>query len=194
MHTSKEPTFIVRDMRHKERFQVDDEYMNGWARILGPHTTVVYFDLCRHANTEQKAWPSIERLASRLRMTKPTVIKALKELEACSIVGIIRGKDSGGHQAVNVYVLIDKSVWKKEAPSKRRLPGTGSTSSLPPGKPAGSTTFTVRSPDRRINTNEGKNESVDNSDRTTKRPESVADILDRTRTELERRGILKRKP
>ncbi len=111
--------FQVRDFRHKHYFQVDDEYLNGFARICGPATSMVYLAICRHANREQKSWPSIETLATKLAISRRTVVRAIKTLERYRIIAVVRGRDpKTKHQLVNVYALLDKSNWLRVTPGK----------------------------------------------------------------------------
>ena len=111
-------------IRKKEWFIVDNIYINGYAKLLSPLTALTYFALCRHANTEtQECFPSIELIAEELNISKPTVIKAIKELEKWNIISVTRSKKSDGTQSNNIYVLLDKEVWKSkpssiEQPSK----------------------------------------------------------------------------
>ncbi len=101
----------VRDFREKAFFLMDDAYLNGYARLCGLAATGVYLSLCRHADKAQRSWPSIMRIAEELAISKSTVLRAIKKLEIHGIVAIERGRRKGGHQDVNVYVLIDKKLW-----------------------------------------------------------------------------------
>lgn len=104
----------IRDVRKKEWFIVDNIYINGYAKLLSPLTALVYFALCRHSNNEtQQCYPSIELIAEELNISKPTVIKGIKELEKWNIINVTREESTrkNGHQMPNVYTLLDKSVW-----------------------------------------------------------------------------------
>ena len=118
----------IRDRRRKEMFKMDDEYLNGYAKLCGPWSTLVYVSLCRHAGKGEEAFPSIELLASELAISEPTVLKGIKNLEKWEIIFVKREKDKKTkRQKKNIYVLIDKSYWKPK-PGKGGLPGAGSTS------------------------------------------------------------------
>jgi len=99
--------FEVRDMRHKEKFHVDDLYLNGYAKKCGIYATGVYFSLCRHADKEQKCWPSIRKMAEELDVSTKQVGRAIKILEVQNIIKKIRV----GKKLNNRYLLLDKSEW-----------------------------------------------------------------------------------
>lgn len=113
---------------------MDDEYLNGYARLCGAWATLVYVSLCRHANKNQQAWPGLELLADELAISKPTVLKGIKNLEDWGIIIVQREKDkTTKRQQVNIYVLTDKAFWKPK-PSKGDLLGAESTSDTEPSK------------------------------------------------------------
>jgi hypothetical protein len=100
--------FEVRDRRTKERFFLDDAYLNGWAKRCGIYATGVYVSLCRHANTEQYCWPSIKKLAEEHAISSRQVHYALKELKKYRIIEVERL----GKKLNNRYWLTDKSEWQ----------------------------------------------------------------------------------
>jgi len=105
---------IIRDRRNKGWFYLDNEYLNGYAKLMNPMTTLVYISLCRHAKEDtQECFPSLELISTECNISKPTAIKGIKELEKWNIIKIIREKSvrKNGHQMPNHYVLLDKSVW-----------------------------------------------------------------------------------
>lgn len=104
----------IRDRRRKEMFKMDDEYLNGYARLCGPYASLVYVSLCRHANRDEQSWPSIELIRTEHGLgSNNTVLKAIKQLEKWGIIEVIREKDSvTKRQKPNVYVLADKTRWK----------------------------------------------------------------------------------
>ncbi len=99
--------FEVRDMRHKEKFEIDDIYLNGHAKKCGIYATGVYMALCRHANKEQYCWPSIKKIAEELNISDKQVGRAVKILEKNRIII----KRRSGKKMNNRYVLLDKSEW-----------------------------------------------------------------------------------
>ena len=107
-------TFEVRDMRHKEKFFVDDAYLNGYAKHLGTTTSMVYFVLCRHADKNQECFPSYESIGEKLGISIATVKRSIKELKEWVIISIGKRKRAGGKFMHNTYTLTDKSTWKSK--------------------------------------------------------------------------------
>ena len=103
----KVKNFEVRDMRHKEKFMMDDTYLNGYAKLCGVYATAVYVSLCRHVDREQKCWPSHEKIAEEHNISSRQVIRALKILLEKNIVK----QERIGKKANNRYWLLDKSEW-----------------------------------------------------------------------------------
>lgn len=137
----------VRDFREKAFFMVDDAYLNGYARVCGLSATGVYLSLCRHANKDQKAWPSIRRIASELAITSRTVITAIKRLEKQGIIVVERKKGKDGRREVNVYILQDKRLWIKP-PSEAVSPGEpgespGENNDIKPGEAGATEGYTL---------------------------------------------------
>jgi hypothetical protein len=128
----------IRDTRNKQHYIVDDEYLNGYARLCGVYATAVYNSMCRHVDVHQQSFPSIDLIAEQHAISRPMVIKATKILESWGIVMVIRSKnEKTKRQNPNIYVLTDKSVWTAK-PSHQRLPGrkkAGSISEDEPSKP-----------------------------------------------------------
>lgn len=103
-----EQQFEVRDLRKKDKFIVDDAFLNGYARFLGPNTISIYISLCRHADRKQKCYPSIERIATEIGVGRNSIINGIKRLEYWNIIQKIRE----GKKLTNRYYLIDKSQWR----------------------------------------------------------------------------------
>ncbi|MCL6612340.1 MAG: helix-turn-helix domain-containing protein, partial [Peptococcaceae bacterium] len=78
MHTYSVPEDILADKRHKNWFWDSNEVFNSG---LSVNAIVVRLYLARCANGERQAWPSLNTIARSCGISKPTVIKALKELE-----------------------------------------------------------------------------------------------------------------
>jgi DNA-binding Lrp family transcriptional regulator len=108
-----EKQYIVRDLRKKEQFIVDDAYLNGYAKLVSPFATLAYLSLCRHADKGQQAFPSYEIIAEEFNISKPSAIKGIRELEEWKIITIEKSKNlRSGKQNPNIYVLLNKSEWK----------------------------------------------------------------------------------
>jgi biotin operon repressor len=99
--------FEVRDMRVREKFQIDDAYLNGYAKKCGIYATGVYVSLCRHVDKEQKCWPSLKKIAEELGISEKQVGRSINSLEAYNIIVKIRK----GKKLNNRYILLDKSEW-----------------------------------------------------------------------------------
>lgn len=106
--------FEIRDMRHKEKFFVDDVYLNGYAKYCGIAATSVYLVLCRHADKNQECFPSIELIAEKLNIGRATVIRGIKKLISYKIIMKERKRDNKQKWLNNTYVLLDKSEWLEE--------------------------------------------------------------------------------
>ena len=106
---SEEKQFEIRDLRHKEKFFLDDEFLNGYAKLIGPTAVAIYCSLSRHANKQQKCWPGIDKIAEELGTSQSTIVVHIKKLFEHNIVHKIRV----GKRANNRYDLIDKKYWTK---------------------------------------------------------------------------------
>lgn len=103
-------TFEVRDLRAKERFVLDNEFFNGYVRILGTNALGVYCSLARHANKMQKCYPSQKKIAEELSLSRATVNEWIKVLEYFKIIK----KQRIGKGCTNRYWLLDKKKWRKD--------------------------------------------------------------------------------
>lgn len=118
--TTKTP-FKVRDLRIKEKFFLDDAYLNGYARYLKPTATAVYLSLCRHVDKEQSCFPAEETIAEEHGICVRTVISKIKLLQQWSIIRLEKVRSRKGKWLNNTYYLLDKSQWKQ--PSANSAPG-----------------------------------------------------------------------
>lgn len=104
----------IRDTREK-CFVVNDEYLNGYAKLCGIYATGVYLSLCRHASKEQVCFPSKKLISDELQISEREVYRGLKKLAKWNIVKIeSQGRKEDGSFLNNTYTLLDKSVWKKK--------------------------------------------------------------------------------
>lgn len=99
------------DKRKKEKFMMDDKYLNGQARICGWQATLVYNSLCRHANINQESFPSIKLMTEELAVGRNTIIKGIKNLEKHNVIGVEKTRKKDGKWLNNSYILLDKSEW-----------------------------------------------------------------------------------
>ena len=58
------------------------DYNDLFDSSLSEHAIIVRLFLARCANKNQEAWPSLNTIARRCKISKPTAIKAVRELES----------------------------------------------------------------------------------------------------------------
>jgi len=104
-------TYQVRDKRDKGWFHVDNEYLNGFGKILGPIGMSVYISLCRHADANETCFPSQETIADEIGAGVRTVRDYIAKLAEYRIIAIERERE-GRIWARNIYILLNKSEWK----------------------------------------------------------------------------------
>lgn len=106
--------FKVRDRRQRGWFYLDNEYLNGYARIFGAVGVAVYVSLCRHADNEtQECFPSMELMSEELNVSRKTVSKYIRLFEENNLIAIERSKDERTKKwKNNTYWLLDKTEWK----------------------------------------------------------------------------------
>ena len=102
--------FQVRDLRVKTRFAIDNRFQDDYAGILGPDCSMVYYALVRHANKEQKTWPSQQRIAEQIDKSRQWVGIYLHVLQFFKIIRTVRL----GKSCTNRYYLIDESQWRTD--------------------------------------------------------------------------------
>lgn len=126
-------SFVVRDLRKKEKFQVDDEYLNGYAKLCGPNATLAYLCLCRHADYHtQTCFPSIEMMAEKVGISPASIKRGITSLVEWRIILKERVRHPENAKWVNnSYTLLDKSEWK----SKPQLTQTSGSHSSQSSKP-----------------------------------------------------------
>jgi len=108
MEEEKE-VFEVRDLREKTKFIIDDIFIDKYASVLGPSVSMVYIDLCRHVDKEQKCFPKQITVAKELFLHEITVNKAITILISFNLIK----KRRIGKRCANRYWLIDRKHWKK---------------------------------------------------------------------------------
>lgn len=100
--------FEVRDMRARTRFFIDNAFYDTFVPVFGPSLSMVYVALVRHANKEQKTWPSQTRIAAQLGMSRQWINVQLQLLEAFGLIKKIRV----GRMCSNRYYLLDENHWR----------------------------------------------------------------------------------
>lgn len=99
------------DKRKKEKYMMDDEYLNGQAKLCGWQGTIVYTSLCRHANINQESFPSIKLMAEQHGVSRPTILKGIENLEKRNVIEVKKSRTKDGKWLNNIYILLDKSCW-----------------------------------------------------------------------------------
>lgn len=100
--------FEVRDLRDKNWFILDNEFLNGYAKFIGIYAVGVYSSLSRHAGIKQKAYPSQKLIAEELDIGRNKIIEGIQYLEFWQIIKKVRV----GLHCTNRYFLLKKSEWK----------------------------------------------------------------------------------
>jgi hypothetical protein len=78
---------------------------------IGAHGIAVYVALATHAsNDTQTCWPSIQRIASLVHLSRSAVKRALRTLEATGLVHRLARQDGEGDPTSNLYTLTDPTV------------------------------------------------------------------------------------
>ncbi len=103
--------YRIIDKRKKEKYVLDDEYLNGMARLCGWQGTIVYNSLCRHVDKDQKCFPSIKLISEQHNVNRKTIIKGIDSLERRGVIEIKKIRSKGGQWLNNEYTLLDKSEW-----------------------------------------------------------------------------------
>lgn len=92
---------------------MDNDYLNGYAKIFGAVGTAIYVSLCRHADNEtQKCFPAMDLMAEELGTNRKTISKYLKIFEENHLISIEKERDPRTKKWLNnVYTLLDKDEW-----------------------------------------------------------------------------------
>jgi len=96
----------VRSKRKENRYYIDNEFLNGYAKKVGWQGHIVYSALCRHEK-KGKAFPGFRHLAEELGVSKGTIGKGVELLKEYNIIQVEKGK-----QNKFTYWLTDYTDWK----------------------------------------------------------------------------------
>jgi DNA-binding MarR family transcriptional regulator len=95
---------VLQDTRRKNWFW---DHNAVFESDLSNNAILVRLYLARCANGERQAWPSLNTIGKHCKLSKPTVIKALKELEEKGwLTKTIRQRPNQEHETT-VYSLTD---------------------------------------------------------------------------------------
>ena len=100
-------SFKVRDKRKGNRYYVDNEFIDGYAKYVGWQGQCVYHALCRHSR-EENCFPGQEHLAIELGISTASVKRGVKQLKEWNIVAVVRR----GKTQSNEYWLLDRTKWQ----------------------------------------------------------------------------------
>jgi len=90
---------------------LDTSIVAAYGPRIGAYGIAVYVALATHAsNDTQACWPSIQRIASLVHLSRSTVKRALRTLEAIGLVHIQARQDGEGDPTSNLYTLTDPTV------------------------------------------------------------------------------------
>lgn len=102
--------FVVRDLRVKTRFAIDNVFYDEFTEVFGPALSMVYVALVRHSNKEQKTWPSQTKIAKQVGLQRKWVGIQLQVLECFQLIKKVRL----GKMCTNRYYLIDEKYWRRD--------------------------------------------------------------------------------
>lgn len=136
----------IRDQRQKEWFWIDNEFIDNFAKKVGPVATLVYVALSRHADQgTQTAFPSMQTIGDEVGIkSRNTIAKGIKALEQYGIIATKEAIDpSNGKRLNNTYTLLSRKFWKgavafskkpkdEETPKKPETPPLPKTESKDP--------------------------------------------------------------
>lgn len=120
----------IRDQRQKEWFWIDNEFLDAYAKLVGPVATLVYLSLSRHADQgSQTAFPSMQTIGQEVGVrSRNTIAKGIKKLEQYGIIATKEAIDHrNGKRLNNVYTLLSRNAWKapgsviKKAPEQKKI-------------------------------------------------------------------------
>lgn len=102
--------FVVRDLRVKTRFAIDNVFYDDFTEVFGPALSMIYVALVRHSNKEQKTWPSQTKIAKQVGLSRNWVGMQLQILECFQLIKKVRL----GKMCTNRYYLIDENYWRRD--------------------------------------------------------------------------------
>lgn len=111
----------IRDIRTKEKYSIDDAYLNGFARLLKPTATAIYNSLCRHADLNQSSFPSLKLLSEQHGISVKSAQRAIKKLREHNIIAYEQVRSKSGKWLRNKYYLLDKKNWTLTTVGQKRL-------------------------------------------------------------------------
>ena len=105
--TTEEVPFRVLDRRRYSFFMIDNEVIDDYASLIGIYALGVYNVLSRFSDQEGVCFPSLNTIAKKLGISKPSVIKALEALEAYGLLAKEHRYNEKGDHISNLYILLE---------------------------------------------------------------------------------------
>lgn len=96
----------VIDERARGWLWLDNAVIDEYAAVIGPYALAVYTALCRHADANGQAFPSVPTLAKKLGMSPNTVRKAIGTLVEQRLITCESRQDQQGDAMSNLYTLL----------------------------------------------------------------------------------------
>lgn len=87
-------------------FWMHDAIYDHYAPRIGVYGIAVYGMLCRRANAEKHCWPSLNRMAKDLGISRPTVVSALDTLQKEGLISRRQREEEGKGHISTSYTLL----------------------------------------------------------------------------------------
>ena len=101
----------------------DKTIVETYAPKIGADALAVYMALISYADREQRCFPSYQTLANTVKLSRPTVVKAIAILKDAGLISVEHRQDTYGDPTSNVYTILDAKGGKARLPpSKSPLP------------------------------------------------------------------------
>ena len=91
----------IRDARGGNRFFIDNDLLDDYAKVMGPVGLAVYAALARYANSQQTCYPSQAAIAAMLGLTRRWVGVKLAQLRELELISV---EEREGHSSL--YTLL----------------------------------------------------------------------------------------
>lgn len=125
--------FVVQD-RRKGFGIIGNDFVDWYGPIVGAYGIAAYCILVRFATASgEDAKPSYNTVARLMKATRPTAIKAIKQLVFLKLIGK-ETRTIRGEPATNIYTILDIPELTKENSLREPLPVVGSKRDLPPSQ------------------------------------------------------------
>lgn len=93
--------------------KIHNWYIDTYGKVFGVTGSVVYFSLCRHADSDGNCFPSEDLIARQWNITSRTVRTYINLLERAGVISVHRRSRNGlGKWRCNSYKLKNKNNWK----------------------------------------------------------------------------------